>query len=118
MSGEKLGINNLKEAAIGVINLGEKIDQALEDRKISGMEAINISITAIPVVFNDIKNRKEIVAEFEDLDETEKQDLIDTVAAELDLNNDYAERKIEAGFKVIVAFGEFLSIKPEEAPAD
>jgi hypothetical protein len=108
---EKLGIQNLKEAAIALINTGEKVDVALEDGKVSGMEAINMTISAVPALYNVAKNGKQIVAEFKDLDDDERTDLIETVASELDLRSDYVEKKIEKGFAVAVAIEEFLSLK-------
>lgn len=115
---EKLGIENLKGAAIALINTGEKIDVALEDGKVSGMEAINISITSIPALYNVAKNGKQIKAEFNDLDDDERAELKADVAAELDLRNDYVEAKIEKGFNLGVALEEFLSVKKEDFEAE
>lgn len=111
---EKLGIENLKEACITLINTGEKIDQALEDGKVSGMEAISISVTSVPGIFNIVKQGKVIKAEFKDLDDDERSELKAAIASELDLQNDYVEAKIEKGFNVAIALGEFLDVKKED----
>lgn len=111
---EKLGIENLKEACITLINTGEKFDQALEDGKISGVEALTITVSSATGFIAIARKGKTILAEFKDLDDEERKDLIDSVSSELDLRSEYAEKKIEAGFNVAIAVGEFLGIKKED----
>ena len=111
---EKLGIENLKEACITLINTGEKFDQALEDGKVTGMEALTITVSSASGFIGIAKKGKAILAEFKDLDDDERTELLNYVALELDLRSDYIEKKIEAGFNVAIAVGEFLEIKKED----
>lgn len=111
---EKLGIENLKEACINLINTGEKIDKAFEDGKITGMETISISLSSAPGFIKLVKNGKLIKAEFDDMDDEESAELKAAIANELDLRNDYVETKIEKGFNVAIALGEFLDTKKED----
>ena len=99
-----LGIEKLKEAALAVVNFGEKVENALADGKLSFIEGITIAIGSAPDAFGLIQDGKEIKAEFQDLDDSEREELCDYVASELDLNADGVEEVAEKGFDLLVAF--------------
>lgn len=104
-----LGIEKLKDAATAAVNFGEKIEDALADGKLSFVEGITIAIGSAPEVFGLIQDGKEIKAEFQDLDDFERRELVEHVAAELDLDSDGIEEVVENGFDLLVSLEALIS---------
>jgi hypothetical protein len=108
---EKLGIEKLKEALGIVIDIATITDKSLEDKKLSTLEKISIGIKALKLV-TVIKNIKPIIAEYKDLDEAEKAEIIAYFKEKFDLRNDIIEDVIEKIFETLLSFNEiFDSIK-------
>lgn len=107
---EKLGIENLKIAVFSVINLAEKIeDKHSDDGKISLMEALNVGTSSFTNVVKVIKSGKQLKAEFLDLDEFEKAELLELIKAELDLQNDKVENIVEKAIELLMNLEELIS---------
>ena len=104
-----VGIESIKDALGTVIKVGTTVEDALEDKKINFFEAISIAKNSIGLwgVVKDFSNIKE---EFLDLDDDEKDELIEFFAEELDLENDAVEIIIEKCFDFIINATAFLAI--------
>ena len=110
---EKLGIENLKVALLAAINLSEKIESKYaDDGKITLSEALSVGAGSFGDVLKVIRSGNQIKAEFIDLDEQEKQELVDLVYQELDLENDKIELIVKKAIEFLVALDELIkSIK-------
>ena len=97
------GIEKLKEACLLVINLAEGFESKLEDGKLTVWEALGIAGKNAKDVLNVIRNAKGIKAEFLDLDDQEKEELIAYIKSELDLENDKLEEIVEKSIEWIDA---------------
>lgn len=95
METEKLGIDNLKVAIVAAITLAEKIENKLEDGKITIIEALNIGTSSFGSIIKVIKSGTKIRDEFLDLDSNEKEELIALIELELDFDNDNLEVIVE-----------------------
>lgn len=105
-----LGIDNIKTAVIAAINFGEKIEKNLaDDGKISLTEALGIGATSFTDIMKIVKSGKEIKDEFLDLDDLEKEELIDLVKEELDLENDKVEVIIETAVEFLAKLGDLIN---------
>jgi hypothetical protein len=92
---EKLPIDEVKKLISSLAKVSNKVDDALEDDKITKAEGIGIALSSLPDLFNVISNGKAIKAEFKDIDAEERKELIEFAANEFDLSNDQAEEAIE-----------------------
>ena len=97
------GIEKIKNAAKAVIEFGGKLEEALEDGKIRFTEAVSIAIGTAPDAFEVAQDAAEIKQEFNDLNEEEKEQIVEYVVLELDLDADNIELIIEKGFELLVA---------------
>jgi len=97
------GIDELKEAAKAVIVFGTKLEEVLEDGKVTLMEGLSVVISTAPDAFELVRDAKVIREEFLDLDPVEKQELLEYVVEELDLKADGVEAVAEAGFNVLIS---------------
>jgi hypothetical protein len=110
-----LGIENLKQVIVVAANLGKQIEVAVK----GGLKLIDLlgfvdDFTAIGAV---IKNKEAIVAEFKDLDDAERAELLAYVKQNLDLENDGLEDKIEKSLTILVDILDFVgTFKKPEAP--
>lgn len=93
----KIGITNIKIIILFGLSIGQKISGALEDGKMGFGEVISFTpdIAKIP---NIVEAVKKAPAEFLDLDEVEKVELVTMVQEEFDLDNDKVEEAIEESF--------------------
>jgi len=97
------GIENLKDVARDLAKFGMKVEDALEDKKLSFAEAISLGVFAAPKAIEHAGNAADIKAEFLDLDTDEVDELVAYVSDELDLANDKVEKVIECGFEWLAA---------------
>lgn len=88
------GIKETTEAIVFFCRLTNSLEGALEDGKIGFTDITELygPLQSAPDAFTGIG---EMLKELKDLDETEKQTLVDTVAKELDLTFDAVEEIIE-----------------------
>ena len=93
----KIGISNIRVIILFGLAIGQKVANALEDGKVNFVEVISFTpeITKIPNVAEAVKRAP---AEFLDLDESEKLELVTMVQKEFDLDNDTVEEAIEESF--------------------
>lgn len=90
----------LKEAIKFVIELGNGLGESLEDDKFTFGDLANFlpAMMAVPAAFGGINK---IPSELDDLDETERLDLVEFVRSELDIEQDKAELIAEQAFLVL-----------------
>lgn len=100
---ETIGIEKIKEAAIAVIKFGKKLEDALEDGKLSFFEGLSLAIGSAPEAFALAQSAPQLKAEFQDLSDDERVQLVDYVVEELDLNADGVEAVAEAGFELLLS---------------
>ena len=103
-----LGIENLKNTALFLINLGEGLENKLEDGKLSIFEALQLAGKSSKEAIEVFRSGKEIAAEFKDLDDKERGELIELVKSELDLEKDNIEKTIEKGIILLDALADFI----------
>lgn len=105
----KLGVDNLKLALVAAINLAEKIeDKYSDDGKISLGEALSVGVGSFTDIVKVVKSGKQIKAEFIDLDDVEKEELIVLIKEELDLTNDKVELIVEKAVELLVSLDELI----------
>ena len=97
-----IGIDKIKDALLPCINFGEAIADRLEDGKISTWEYITLAPKIIPII-QELKNGKEIIAQFKDIDEAEAIELTEFFKAELDIPDDKLEEAIENGWGILMS---------------
>jgi len=95
------GIEKLKEVGADLAKFGMKIEEALEDKKLSWTEALGLGMFGVPKVVKYIGDAEVIKNEFKDLDKTETDELVAHISVELDLAADKVEAVLEAGLEVI-----------------
>lgn len=102
------GIKETKELLYFVIEFGNALGKSLEDGKISVLELGNFigSLGAVAPAFEGIGN---LPTELADLDEAEKQELVEMVEARFDIPQDGVEAVIEKGLRTGVAIAEFVN---------
>ncbi len=103
----KIGIENLKNAAKEIIEIGMTVAKATEDGKINFAEGVAIAWEAKDLV-GVAKKWDEIKQEYRDLDSDEMEELKDYVENELDIANDKVEVVIEKSFGLLVAINELV----------
>ena len=101
MSEEKKGIENLKELATFVCEMGNGSGKALEDGKLTIADAVHFAKAGVsaPAAFIGIG---QVDNEYFDLDEAEKAELNAHIAQKLDLPQDNIETITESILKGII----------------
>ena len=97
-----IGIETLKSDLITVAGVINKVDAALEDKKITLAEWAGLAIET-PKFFKIAKSYTQAKEEFQDLTDAEIKELVDAFAAKFDLKNDVAEERVEQILSVIAA---------------
>lgn len=110
------GIEKLKEVGTDLAKFGMKIEEALEDKKLSWSESLGLGVFAVPKVVRYINDAEEIKNEFKDLDAAEMDELVEHISNELDLAADKVEAVLEAGLDVIASLNK-LRVTIREAKA-
>jgi nucleoid DNA-binding protein len=98
---ENLGIEKLKLAISGILKLAKVVETSFEDGKVSIVEGAKIAISGFQF-WNSVKDIKTLKAEWLDLDEAEKAELIAYFATEFDLKNESLELLIEQIFDAMI----------------
>ena len=94
----KQGIEQLKQAALLAVKFANAWAEAAEDGKLTLWEKIELGVKGgkLPVfIYNHFKDLK---AEFKDLDESEKGEIVGYVAAELELPSAELSQIVEESF--------------------
>jgi hypothetical protein len=110
------GIDKMKSGLGDVIEIYQTVKEALEDKKVTLWEGIEIGTKSIKL-FKVVKDFSEIKQELCDLDEAERAELVEYFAEKLDLSNEKVEHIIECAFDWIldgIEFFEAFSYEPEE----
>lgn len=109
------GTEAIKTTLGFAIKFGMNIEDALaNDGKITWNELFSFVPTLLKVPAL-IKAVPELKDEFTDLDDTEKAELSEWLATELDLDNDKVEMYIEEAWKLLLALSALIKIN--ETPA-
>lgn len=93
-------ITHLKNAVVFAATLVNSIYEKLEDGKLKFFEGLQLALQ-LSQVNEIIKNAALIKAEYQDLDESERLQLVDAVKDELNLPNEKAERITEYSFELL-----------------
>ena len=103
----KKGIEQTKDLVLEAVALGNAIGGALEDKKIgfADIGAFIDPLTKLPAALAGIS---EVPAELADLDEDEKQELLEAVKDQFDLDDDKAEIAIEEGLALAAALHSYI----------
>ena len=101
------GIEKIKKALGSVIKVAEKYDEAKEDNKVTAWEWAGIGFSAVGLI-GAVKDRKEILDEYKDLDDAERDELHTYFVEEFDIRNDEVEAKIEKGFEFLLKIEEAI----------
>ena len=88
----------MKEALRDLLKVSNALGAALDDGKVSIVEAVDLIIKSASII-DDIQNAKEIYEEWKSLSAEEKQELAEYFAEEFDIPNDRVEVAIE---KVVI----------------
>lgn len=95
-----LGIENLKKVLAATLHLANRVDQVTQD----GFQPLTDLVALLPNLVDGvslIKNGKDALAEFKELDATEKKEILAFVKAEFDIADDKLEDVVETAFEVI-----------------
>ena len=104
---KKLGIDKILASLLAAVHIANTVDESLEDQRITPVEWGQISLTGFQFAWTLVKI-KEIRAQFLDLDQEEKDQLITALAAELDLTNEKAEILVEKIFMILLQLSSLL----------
>jgi hypothetical protein len=107
---KEYGIDKIIDLADDLMAFGEGLDKRLADGKLTLTEKITLTPKLIAVATN-FKDRKIIWLQFKDIDAEERQQLIDHVKKELDLENDQAELLAEAIWGAIISLSLIINFK-------
>lgn len=113
---EQLGIKETKELLVFLARFGNAINRALEDGKITWLDA-GVLLEPLMASKAAFEGTSIIPQELADLDSMEAIDLSATVAAELDLDDERAEVLTEKGLALglaLVAYVNEIRNKPGE----
>jgi len=101
-----LGILNLKKVVVAILHLANKVDLVTRDG-IQWTDAVALFPNIVDGVAL-IKNGKDALAEFKELDAVEKAELLDFVKVEFDLADDKLEDVVETALGVIESVSELI----------
>ena len=102
-------IEHLKEAISWVLDTQNKVEKFLKDGKIKFSESFSL-LGQLLNFWKLVRQIKDIKAEFEDLDESEKKALYEYFSANFDLKNDKVESIIEKAFYAMLHLSDFVSV--------
>jgi hypothetical protein len=101
------GIEQSKDMLKFVISLGNTLGKTLEDGKI-GLTEIPQFLSPMLLAPSAISGAAEIPAEFSDLTDEEKAELVEFVKSEFDLPQDKIEAAVEDGLKLVADIHRFV----------
>ena len=101
------GIDKLKEATLVAINVGQGFAARMEDGKFTWVELIGFvpTLWSIKDIFT---NAKIIWLQIKDLDDAEKIEINEFVKANVELEDEGLEVKIEKSFAWLIATGDLI----------
>ena len=101
------GIKETKEMLGLVIAVGNGVGASLNDNKISIFDLRHF-VNALNVSKAAVDNAKNIPKELKDLDEKEKQELVEYVKTTFDIPQDNVEIVVEKALAVAIQFGDLI----------
>ena len=91
------GIENLKVVIADIAEIVENVQNTLTDGKLSWFESVKLGLAASPKIAEIVENAENIKNEFTDLDRNEKNELMQILAQQLEIEkNDALEKLLEA----------------------
>lgn len=109
-----LGIENLKTALAGAIELGNAIDKALADDKFNFSDA-PLFMSAFPAIAAAIKSAREAGKEIGDVDQFEREELKTFIKDRFDLTDDILEARLESGIDALQKIAEAIFVSVSTA---
>lgn len=107
----ELGVDKIKAALLVLIHIGMDVEDNLaDDGKITWPEVGEMAMSNALDIFSVVKNAGELVAQLKDWDPVERAEVLAYVVEEFDLDNDKAEKVIEAGLTLVKDAGELYAI--------
>ena len=106
---KELGIDKVEDAFIASINLYEKVDDALEDGKITVTEWSGIIIKVFPVI-KAFRDGKLLWAQIQDIDADEADILTKLVEDELQCSSEKAKKVVDAAVKQLTATANLIRV--------
>ena len=94
----KMGVQNIKEVVVFTCELVKGFVDTFEDKKISITDLVHFAAAgkAFPAAIADLK---EVKAEYADLDDAERLEIITAVKEKFDIPDDLVEKFIEKCFR-------------------
>jgi hypothetical protein len=112
-----IGVENLKKVLATMVAVGMKVEQVTED----GFQVLSDSLALLPNVVDlvlVIKNGKDAFLEFNDLDDVEREEVMDLIKEKFELDDDTVEGVVEDALDLIFSAGQFINglkgLKKEE----
>lgn len=105
-------MENVKKAVETVLKTVVKIDNALEDKRVTIPEGLGIAMSAVPWI-GVFKNIPAISAELKDWDEDKTADLVKHFKDNLDLRNKATEEVVEQAVEVLLRLA-FMIYSPKK----
>ena len=100
------GVNNLKKVMEKTINFGMALRDSLEDKRITVTEGVGL--LANLVGFGTVLlNWREVKEEYKDLDDQEREEILDHLKQAFALENDRVEAIVEESFEVLLVVDKF-----------
>ena len=93
----------LRAVGLALIGIGEEIDDAVEDKKVTWLEYLGIGMKAKDFIIL-LKHRDKI---WNAMRGTKQQVMVDLVRDELDINNERLELQIKAGWNALIGLFKF-----------
>lgn len=108
------GIDNMKKVLLWIIFFTNEGFEIAKDGKVSIWEMLGLidNVADIPEIY---KASGYIHAEYNDMDSSEKSELVEVMKVELDLPNDKTEKIIEKAFESLAALQEIWIIRNDKA---
>ena len=96
-----MGVKDLKELVLFVCKLANGFVKSMQDGKFNLLELVNFvpAVTALPAAIDNID---EVPAQLKDMDDAEREEIIQAVKDELDFEDEDIEEFVEDAFAVVL----------------
>lgn len=99
---KELGTENFDNLVLSLTGITVQYDRAMEDGKVTKMEAIGIGITLLSKAGQLLPVFKEIGLEILDLSKAEKENHLNKIKNDLVLRNEKTEAYVEGAYEVVL----------------
>lgn len=105
---ESYGVEYSKKALKAMAEIAMKIEAKNEDGKVTFMEAVTVAIAKFTDIVAVIKNATYLRGEYLDYTDEEREEVVEYLKTELDLENDVVEVLIEKTFAVALSMADLI----------